>query len=278
MSKSREQRFDMSVDGNDTSHRMSRVFGSVEACVMFVLMKIIFRFSVKNREVIEQFDGKKTGAVILSPHNSYMDVVMMFLASWPKRWTRIIARESLFTVAGGVLGFLITQVGSFPIKRDSADMTTVKRAAKFLKNGELIGIFPEGTRREKGDTTPTLHGGAALIAKLGRAPLIPLGLKNVDKIKRKGERVRLPKLTAVYGDPVALSSFDFLPKDERLEAATWYVLREAFALSNDIEAIEVDMVTLFPESKDYTSVFAEHEIPRFDPSTLPDYEPQPKGQ
>lgn len=278
MTKSREQLWDMSVDGNDKSDQMNHVVGNIVAAIVLALMKIIFRFSVKNREVILEFNGKKTGCVVLSPHNSYIDVVMMFLASWPKRWTRLIARENLFTVAHGLLGFIIARVGSFPVKRDTADMSTVKRAARFLKNGEIVGIFPEGTRRDKGDNVPAIHGGAALIAKLGRAPLVPLGLVNVEKIKKKGERVRFPKLTAVYGTPVALASFDFLPKEERLEAATWYVLREAFALGHAIAPEEVDMAALFPENKDYTEVFAEHPIPAFDPATLPDYEPKPKEQ
>lgn len=276
MTKSIEQLWDMSVDGNDRTDRMSHVIGNIEAGIVDALMKVLFRFNVKNREVILQFTGKKTGAVILSPHNSYIDVVMMFLASWPKRWTRLIARESLFTVAGGLLGFFIARVGSFPVKRDSADMSTVKRAARFLKNGELIGIFPEGTRRGKGNVVPAIHGGAALIARLGRAPMIPLGLKNADKVKPKGKRIHFPKLTAVYGEPVALASFDFLPKEDRLEAATWYVLRESFALSNDIAPAEVDMASLFPENKDYSEVFADHPIPAFDPSTLADYEPSEK--
>ncbi len=275
--KSCEQLWDMSFDGNDHSDRANHIVGNVVSGVVLALMKILFRFTVKNRDILLQFDGKKTGAVVLSPHTSYIDVVMMFLASWPKRWTRLIARESLFTAAHGLLGSIIARVGAFPVKRDTADMSTVKRAAKFLKNGEIVGIFPEGTRRGKGNIVPAIHGGAALIAKLGRAPLIPLGLKNVDRIKRKGERVRFPKLTAVYGEPIALASFDFLPKEERLEAATWYVLREAFALSHDIAPEEVDMVTLFPDNKDYTTVFVDHPIPRFDPSTLPDCEPKAQG-
>lgn len=274
--KSCEQLWDMSFDGNDRSNRESHAVGNAVAAIVLALMKIIFRFTVQNRDILLQFNGKKTGAVVVSPHTSYIDVVMMFLASWPKRWTRLIARESLFTVAHGLLGFIIARVGAFPVKRDTADMSTVKRAAKFLKNGEIVGIFPEGTRRGKGNIVPAIHGGAALIAKLGRAPLVPLGLKNVDRIKRKGERVHFPKLTAVYGEPIALASFDFLPKEERLEAATWYVLREAFALSHDIAPEEVDMVALFPDNKDYSAVFAEHAIPRFDPSTLPDYEPKTK--
>ena len=269
--KTIEQLWDMSVDGNDRSNRMSHFVGNIESSVVMAIMKVLFRFSVKNKEVILKFKGKKTGAVILGPHKSYMDVVMMFLASWPQRWTRLIARENLFTIAHGALGFLIARVGSFPVKRDSADMSTVKRAARFLKNGELVGIFPEGTRRGRSKTEPSLHGGAALIARLGRAPLIPLGLVNANEVKPKGKRLHFPKLTAIYGDPVELSSFDFLPKEERLDGATWYVLREAMALSEGVAADQIDMAALFPESKDFTADFEGRDIPTFDPATLPDY-------
>ena len=85
-------------------------------------------------------------------------------------------------------------------------------------------------------------------------------MRNVDKIKRKGERVRFPKVTIVYGDPVYLEQFDFLPKDDRLDGCVWYALRECFALFNDCEPDEVDMVALFPEDKDFTETFAEHAL------------------
>lgn len=69
-----------------------------------------------------------------------------------------------------------------------------------------------------------------LIARMGKAPLIPLGLENVSKVKQKGQRVRFPRITARFGTPVELSSFDFLPKDERMDGCSWYVMREAYAL------------------------------------------------
>jgi 1-acyl-sn-glycerol-3-phosphate acyltransferase len=130
-----------------------------------------------------------------------------------------------------------------------------------LKNGEIVGIMPEGSRRGKGSAAPSVHGGAALIARMGKAPLIPMAVRNVDKVKRKGERVRFPKITIEFGEPVCLSDFDFLPKADRLEACTWYVLRECYALFYDIPAEKVDMVELFPDDTDYTAVFAEHPIP-----------------
>ena len=72
--------------------------------------------------------------------------------------------------------------------------------------------------------------------------------------------MRFPKITIEFGEPVCLSDFDFLPKDERLEGCVWYALRECFALFNSVKPEEVDMRALFPEGKDYTDVFAEHPI------------------
>ena len=140
-----------------------------------------------------------------------------------------------------------------------------------FKNGEWVGIFPEGTRRSKGSNKPELHAGAVLIARMGKAPIVPLGLENVANIKRKGERIRFPKVTVRFGRPISLDSFDFLPKDERMDACAWYTMRQAYALTFNCPASEVKMTELFPESKDYSKVFEQHPIEPFDPGTLPDY-------
>ena len=176
-----------------------------------------------------------------------------------RHWPRFIARDSLFE-NHAVLGWIFAHIGAVPIKRDSADRTAVKRATKQLKNGEIVAIMPEGTRRGKGNVEPHVHGGAALIARMGKAPILPMAVRNVDIIKRKGERVRFPKVTMVYGEPLSLEQFDFLPKDERLDGCVWYALRECFALHNDCAPEDVDMVALFPDDMDFTAVFVEHPL------------------
>ena len=55
--------------------------------------------------------------------------------------------------------------------------TAVKRAAKFLKGGEVVCIMPEGTRHGKSGTNPELHAGVALIARMGRAPILPMTVR-----------------------------------------------------------------------------------------------------
>jgi len=260
--KKYEALFDLplGVDEYDKGEKhYNRIPAQVIVGAVTGICKVLWRFDVKNRTMLDTL-VKRSGVVLVSNHTSYLDVVFMYVSMFPHHWSRFMARESLFD--NPLLGWIIAQVGAFPIKRDTADRTAIKRAARMLKNGEIVAIMPEGTRRGKGSAVSHIHGGAALIARMGKAPILPMGVRNVDKIKRKGERVRFPKVTIVYGNPVMLEDFDFLPKEDRLDGCVWYALRECFALFRDVSPEEVDMVELFPEDKDFTAAFAEHPIPR----------------
>lgn len=224
------------------------------------ICKVLYRYTVENRESLDVL-AEHGGVVVVSNHTSYLDVVFMYLSMFPKHWPRFLARDTFFE-GHGPLGWIFANIGAIPIKRDTADRTAVKRAARMLKNGEIVGIMPEGTRRGKGTATPRAHGGAALIARMGKAPILPMAVCNVDKVKRKGERLRFPKITVEYGNPVLLSDFDFLPKEDRLDGCVWYALRECFAMFLHVPPEVVDMPTLFPEDKDFTAEFVAHPIPR----------------
>ena len=221
------------------------------------ICKVLYRYKVEGVEKLYDL-ASKSGVVVISNHTSYLDVVFMYVSMFPRLWPRFMARDTLFD--NKLLGWIIAQIGAFPVKRDSADRTSVKRAARMLKNGEVVGIMPEGSRRGKGSAVPRVHGGAALIARMGKAPIMPMAVHNVDKIKRKGERLRFPTVRVEYGDPVWLESFDFLPKEDRLDGCVWYALRECFAMFLGVDREDVDMKALFPEDKDFTAAFAEHPI------------------
>ena len=242
---------------SDGKKRFSRVPAAIIVGVVSFISKVLWRYKVVNREAIEAL-AAESGVVVVSNHTSYLDVVFMYLGMFPRLWPRFMARDTLFD--NGFLRWVFAHIGAFPVTRDSADRTAVKRAARMLKNGEIVGIMPEGSRRGKGSVAPRVHGGAALIARMGKAPILPMAVHNVDKIKRKGERVRFPKVTVEFGSPVYLSDFDFLPKDDRLDACVWFALRECFALFEGVAPEDVDMVALFPEDKDFTETFAEHPI------------------
>ena len=267
-----EEYWDRPYAGNNNENAIPHTVGVVLGNFFRFVSKLFFRFSRENDEIITEFDGKKTGAVLIAPHVSYWDVIFMFISMRPRGWVRLLGRDNLFSTAGGLLGWVFSSVGAFPIKRAAADKVALKRAAKALKNGEWVGLFPEGTRRGKGSSEPALHGGAALIARMGKAPIIPMGFENAERIKRKGEHPRFPKVTARFGKPYAVASFDFLPKEQRLDGCTWYTMREAYALTYNCPAQSIPMAEIFPDSYDFTAIFAEHPIEPINPAELPSYE------
>lgn len=258
-----EKIWDMPVDGGSakTEKRAPRWFGNFAWVVITAVFKLCFRLKVDGRESLRAFKGE-TGLVVVGNHTSFLDVVCMYITSRPSQWIRFMGREDLFTKAGGLLGHILSRVGAFPVKRDSADRTSIKRATNMLKDGEIVGIMPEGTRRGKSNRAPRMHAGAAFIARMGHAPILPMTVRNAEYVKQKRKMLRFPKISVEYGTPILVSDFDFLPKDERLEACTWYAMREVFALSRNIPADQVPMAELFPEDKDYSEVFAEHPVPK----------------
>lgn len=248
------------VEPQEGEKHITHWAGNILYVVLAALCKVLFRYNVIGRENLRQFAGKG-GCIVASNHASYFDPVFIWLAGRPKQWIRFMARENMFGNVHGLGGQVISRVGAFPIKRDSADRSAIKRASAMLKRGECVGIFPEGTRRGKGTAAPALHSGVAFIARMGgKAPIIPSTIRNVDKIKQKGERAHFPKVTVVYGEPVFLEDFDFLPKEDRLDAVSWYVMRECYALLRNVRREEVDMKELFPDAKDFSEVLNGHDF------------------
>lgn len=257
---SQEQMWDRPLGGTSTDKQIPHWAGNLLFVLVGGLCKLLFRYRVDNRQSLRGFKDK-TGVVVVCNHTSFLDVVFIYLAARPKQWVRLMGRESLFDNAGGLLGQILTRVGAFPVKRDSADRIAIKRATRMLKNDELVGILPEGTRRGKSNRTPEIHAGAAFIAKMGHAPLLPMTVRNAELVKQKGQRIRFPKITVEYGNPILVGDFDFLPKDDRLEACAWYAMRECFALSLNCAPEAVDMKSLFPGGRDFTDTFCEHPVP-----------------
>ncbi len=253
--------WDMPIDGASDEKKIPHWFGNLAWVVIGGVFKLLFRYRVDGRENLRAFKGV-SGVLLVANHTSFLDVVFMYLACRPSQWVRFMGRDTLFDNAGGLIGQGLSRVGAFPVKRDSADRTSIKRAARMLKGKEVVGILPEGTRRGKGTKTPEIHAGAAFVARMGHAPIIPMTVRNAELVKQKGKMIRFPKITVEFGEPLLVGDFDFLPKEDRLEGCTWYAMRECFALSRRVPASEVDMRELFPQGRDFTEEFAAHAVPR----------------
>lgn len=105
--------------------------------------------------------------IIACNHVSYFDPPL--LGTGCPRRIRYMAKRELFDIP--VLGPLIRGFGAYPVERHGPPMAAVRRSVEQLRDGQAIGIFPEGTRNLDG--TVQAREGVALLASLGKAPVVP---------------------------------------------------------------------------------------------------------
>jgi 1-acyl-sn-glycerol-3-phosphate acyltransferase len=124
-----------------------------------------------------------TGPVILaSNHRAHVDPP--YLSTVTGRQIYFMAKEELFTT-NGPFGRLLYRLGGFPVRRGEADRAALRTAISLLKQGQVVAIFPEGTR-SFGDTLLPAEKGFALIAKQTGAPIVPIALEGTHRVLPKG--------------------------------------------------------------------------------------------
>lgn len=140
------------------------------------------------------------GPVILAPvHRSFADFA--FTAFLTGRKLFFMAKDDLWKL--GLLGRLLVVLGVFPVHREGADREAMRRAARVLERGQVLVVFPEGSRKEGAAVGP-LHEGAAFLAARTGAPIVPVGIAGSDVAMPKGRRVPVPvRIDVVVGEPVA---------------------------------------------------------------------------
>lgn len=151
-----------------------------------ILFQTIFRWKVVGLENVP----KQGPAVICSNHISLLDPPLVGSAS--KRPIHFMAKEELFHIP--VLSYFLPKILAFPVKRGKSDMKAVKTAIKILKNNELFGIFPEGTRKKAGVSEEEAEEGAVFIALKAKVPIIPVALIGPYRFFRP--------VRVVFGEPI----------------------------------------------------------------------------
>ena len=135
----------------------------------------------------------KTGPLIVAcNHVSYFDPPVLG-TTCPRRIS-YMAKEELFRIP--VLGPAIRAVGAYPVDREGSATSAIKRSVEVLRQGGVIGIFPEGGRA-RGDQSEA-RGGVALLASLGKAPVVPARLVGTDQAKG------FAQFRAYFGRPLTL--------------------------------------------------------------------------
>ncbi len=152
--------------------------------------RIMFRVDIQGEENIPT----EGGAVLCCNHMSNYDPLTM--AAFTKRPVRYIAKKELFSKK--LFAKIMYGLGAFPVDRTTTDMKALKTAIQLLKNGEMLGIFAEGTRVKEGEAKAA-KAGVALFALKGGAPIVPVAVSSTHKF-RAVVHIR-------YGKPIYLQEY-----------------------------------------------------------------------
>jgi 1-acyl-sn-glycerol-3-phosphate acyltransferase len=180
------------------------------AALSWPVARLAFRYRALGRENLPATGGY----VLAAGHVSNLDPWPLGLALWPRRFLRFMAKSELFWFP---LGPIIAAGGAFKVNRGRADLEAIETAVGLAREGHVIAMFPEGTRRRKGlrkRRQAQAHTGAARIALAAGVPLVPAGIAGTDGLRSlQPWRVR-------YGPPIDISDLDGLPPAEAARAAT----------------------------------------------------------
>ncbi len=154
------------------------------------LMKAIY-----NAEVIGSENIPAEGPIVLAGnHTSMLDIPLVWYAS--SRHVRFLAKKEIFDVP--VVSKMGHMVGAIPIDRDKLDLQAVRDSIKLLRNGEVLGIFPEGTRNKNDELLP-FHPGATNLAIKTKALVVPFGIS--------GEFHLNSKITIRFGEAMQFAGY-----------------------------------------------------------------------
>ena len=176
------------------------------ALVSWPLLYGLFRLRTRGREHLPV-----GGFVLAANHNSNFDPWPLGIPLFPKRYLRFMAKSELFWTP---FKQFATAVGAFPVERGRADTEAIETATRLCREGHVVVMFPEGTRRKKGlrkRREARSHTGAARIALDAGVPLVPAAIAGTDRL------ARLAQLSVAYGAPVPL---DDLTGEDAAQIAT----------------------------------------------------------
>lgn len=187
---------------------------SIVRGAIYIWCKVYYRAEIIGLENIP----KEGPLIFCGNHRTYLDPPLMVATA--KRDMKFLAKEELYN--NKLLAFLGWVFEAIPVKRDEKDVSAIKTSLKFLKSGQCIALFPEGTRNglEKGEK---VKDGVAFFAVRSGAKVVPCGIKGGTKENRK--------VTITYGMPLDYSEYKGTKDKEKLEEITEEIMDKIIELT-----------------------------------------------
>lgn len=190
------------------------IIKSIVRGAIYIWCKVYYRAEIIGLENIP----KEGPLIFCGNHRTYLDPPLMVATA--KRDMKFLAKEELYN--NKFLAFLGWVFEAIPVKRDEKDVSAIKTSLKFLKSGQCIALFPEGTRNglEKGEK---IKDGVAFFAVRSGAKVVPCGIKGGTKENRK--------VTITYGRPLDYSEYKGTKDKEKLEEITEEIMDKIIELT-----------------------------------------------
>lgn len=190
------------------SHRPSWLYLLIGA-VSYPVLRLVYRERWRGLEHLP--DG---GYVLAANHWSSFDPWPLGIPLFPRRFLRFMAKSELFWFP---LGPIISAGGGFKVRRGQRDQEAIDTAVRLCREGHVVVMFPEGTRRQKGlrkKHEARWRSGAARIALEAGVPLVPAGIAGTDGL------LRLQRIRVAFGAPVPLDDLAGRSLDDAAAEAT----------------------------------------------------------
>ena len=175
----------------------------------------LFRF----RSTGEEHIPRERGFVLSANHMSNLDPWPLAIPLYPDRQLRFMAKAEMYKPP---LKWILESAGAFPVRRGQRDEEAMERAVELAKSGEVVAIFPEGTRRNKGRIKRAIkksvrakpRTGAARVAIAAGVPLVPAAIGGTESL------LKLGPLRVAYGPPIELEDLKDLDLRRASKIAT----------------------------------------------------------
>ncbi len=197
----------------------------ISRTALWLFFKIFFRYSARGAENLP----RQGGFIIASNHLSFLDPAAAGIMTMRK--VHFLARETLFD--NPLFNWWGTSVGAIPVKRGRFDLSAMRACLRHLKKGEIVSLFPEGTRSKDGVIQDPKAGVGYLAANAG-VPIVPVLIRGSDKaLPKYAVMVRLKRIKAIAAMPVEPKAFLNKDGEYDYQAISNEVMRRIRKLSED---------------------------------------------
>lgn len=163
--------------------------------LLSALPRVYFHFHVEGAECVPTVGP----CIIAANHASYIDPIVLWMAC-PRHVRFIVDREQYHRP---LVNWVAARTGAIPVENNPRDLGSLRRALSTLKQGAVLGIFPEGGRSDDGSLKRGKPG-AVLLALRARVPLLPVGIVGAFAAYSRHQRFPRPKPILVrFGEPLA---------------------------------------------------------------------------